>query len=219
MPAEGGDARVDPDAVGVVVLTSNGPVPGRTHLDVATAAIDGGANVVQVRAPELGDAELEGLARDVVEACAGSPTLPIVNDRIDVAIASGAAGVHVGQGDGPELVRARIGDRLLGVSVSTPEEARLATAFGADYLGVTVWATATKPEAEPVGLDGLAAVVRATALPVVGIGGVSASNATEVLDAGASGVAVVSAVGAADDAKEATQALVEIVSGWKKEHR
>jgi thiamine-phosphate pyrophosphorylase len=218
MPAEGGDAGVDPDAVDVVVLTSKGVVPGRGHLDVARAAIAGGADVVQVRAPELADAGLEGLARGVVEACRGSSTLSIVNDRVEVAVAAGAAGVHVGQGDGPELVRSRIGDRVLGVSVSTPEEARRAAAFGADYLGVTVWATPTKPEAEPVGLDGLAAVARSTSLPVVGIGGVSASNATEVLDAGARGVAVVSAVGAARDMEAATRELVEIVIAWKKEH-
>ena len=193
-------------------------VPGRGHLEVAQAAIAGGAGVVQVRAPELADASSR-LARAVVEASEGSPTLPIVNDRVEVAVASGAAGVHVGQGDGPELVRARIGDRLLGVSVSTLEEARRAAAFGADYLGVTVWATATKPEAEPLGLEGLAAVARATSLPVVGIGRVSASNATEVLDSGAAGVAVVSAVGAAEDMDAAVQELVGIVSGWMKEQR
>ena len=213
--------RVDHDALGVVVLTSSGLVPGRTHLDVARAAIAGGASIVQVRAPELTDAELEGLARDVVDACAGSPTLAIVNDRGDVAVDSDAAGVHVGQGDHPGTVRARIGDRLLGVSVSTPEQAREAAAFGADYLGVTVWATATKPEAVSMGLDGLAAVAGASSLPVVGIGGVSAANATEVLAAGASGVAVVSAVGAAADMEAATRELVEIVGGWKakKENR
>jgi thiamine-phosphate diphosphorylase len=219
MPAEGGDPRVDPEALGVVVLTSTGLVPGRGHFDVARAAIAGGAGVVQVRAPELTDAELGELARDVVEACRGSETMPIVNDRVDVAVAAGAAGVHVGQGDGPELVRARIGDRVLGVSVSTPEEARRAAAFGADYLGVTVWATATKPEAEPVGLEGVAAVARATSLPVVGIGGVAVSNATDVLDAGAAGIAVVSAVGEADDMVATARALVEIVGIWKKEHR
>jgi thiamine-phosphate pyrophosphorylase len=209
---------VDPDAVGVVVLTSSGFVAGRSHLDVARAAIGGGADVVQIRAPELADAELEELARDVVEACDGSPTLPIVNDRVEVAIREGAAGVHVGQGDGPEFVRARIGDRLLGVSVSTPEEARRAAAFGADYLGVTVLPTATKPEAEPVGFEGLAAVARASSLPVVGIGGVTADNATNVLDHGAAGVAVVSAVGSAGDMEAATRELVEIVTRWKKEH-
>jgi thiamine-phosphate diphosphorylase len=219
MPAEGGDARVDPDAVGVIVLTSSGLVFGRTHLDVARAAIAGGADVVQVRAPELTDAELEELAREVIREAEGSSTLAIVNDRVEVAIAAGAAGVHVGQGDGPESVRARIGDRMLGVSVSTAEEARRAAAFGADYVGVTVWPTATKPEAEPVGLHGLAAVARETSLPVVGIGGVRVANATEVLAAGASGVAVVSAVGAADDMEATVRDLVEIVGRWERENR
>ncbi len=210
---------LNPDALGVVVLTSSGLVPGRDHLDVARAAIAGGANVVQIRSPELADAELEELAHEVVRICEGSPVLPVVNDRVDVAIAADAGGVHVGQGDRPETVRARIGDRVLGVSVSTPEQARAAEAFGADYLGVTVWGTATKPEAEPRGLDGLAALAAATSLPVVGIGGVLGSNATEVLAAGASGVAVVSAVGAADDMEGATRALVDIVERWKKENR
>ena len=210
---------MDPDALDVVVLTSSGLVRGRTHLDVATAAIAGGANVVQVRAPELSDDELRELSRTVVRACAGSATLPIVNDRVDVAIDVDAAGVHVGQGDEPDGVRARIGDRLLGVSVSTPEEAREAAAFGADYLGVTVWPTPTKPEARAMGLDGLAAVATTTSLPVVAIGGVSRENATEVLRAGAYGVAVVSAVGAAADMEAATRDLVELVRAWKKEHR
>jgi thiamine-phosphate pyrophosphorylase len=210
---------MNPDRVGVVVLTSSDLVPGRTHLGVAEAAIAGGATMLQVRGPELGDDELEELAHGVVDACGDSPTLPIVNDRVEVAVRVGAAGVHVGQGDAPGSVRARIGDRVLGVSVSTPEEARLAAAVGADYLGVTVWPTATKPEARWVGLGGVTAVARATSLPVVGIGGVTAANATEVLAAGAAGVAVVSAVGAADDMEAATRELVEIVTGWKKEHR
>jgi thiamine-phosphate diphosphorylase len=204
------------EGLGVVVLTSSGLVPGRDHLDVARAAIAGGANIVQVRAPELSDEALETLARRVVGACEGSTTLPIVNDGVEVAVSVGAAGVHVGQGDHPETVRPRIGARLLGVSVSTPEQARAAAAFGADYLGVTVWETATKPEAVPMGLDGLAEIARASALPVVGIGGVHSGNATEVLAAGASGVAVVSAVGGANDMEAATWELVETVSGWRE---
>lgn len=212
-------AEYRPEGVGVVVLTSSGLVPGREHLDVARAAIAGGAGIVQVRAPELSDQALETLARRVVRACEGSTTLPIVNDGVEVAVSVGAAGVHVGQRDHPETVRPRIGARLLGVSVSTPEQARAAAAFGTDYLGVTVWATATKPEAEPVGLDGLAEIARASALPVVGIGGVHQGNATEVLAAGAAGVAVVSAVGAAADMEAATRELVELVGGWKKENR
>jgi thiamine-phosphate pyrophosphorylase len=135
-----------------------------------------------------------------------------VNDRIEVARASGAGGAHVGQGDEPERARERLGpDRVLGVSVRTPADAAAAEAAGADYVAVTVWATATKPEAEPEGLDGVARIAAATALPVVGIGGIGAANARQVLDAGAVGVAVVSAVGAAPDPVEAVRHLADTV--------
>jgi thiamine-phosphate pyrophosphorylase len=96
---------------------------------------------------------------------------------------------------------------LLGVSVETAEQARRAARCGAAYLGVTVWATATKSGATPVGLNGLRAVCAATSLPVIGIGGIDAGNAAQVLAAGARGVAVVSAVGAAGDMVAATRAL------------
>jgi thiamine-phosphate diphosphorylase len=127
------------------------------------------------------------------------------------------AGAHVGQGDDPGSARASLGaDPVLGVSVSTAQEARTADAAGADYLGVTVWATATKAEAEPRGLEGLREIVDSTALPVVGIGGIHAGNAREVLDAGAAGICVVSAVGAAPDPERATRALAEVVQGWEE---
>jgi thiamine-phosphate diphosphorylase len=123
----------------------------------------------------------------------------------------------VGQGDDPGSARASLGsDRVLGVSVSTAQEARTADAAGADYLGVTIWATPTKAEAEPRGLEGLREVVGSTELPVVGIGGIQAGNAREVLDAGAAGICVVSAVGAAPDPEHATRALVEVVDTWEE---
>jgi thiamine-phosphate pyrophosphorylase len=136
-----------------------------------------------------------------------------VNDRVEVAVASDADGVHLGQDDRFAGVRDAIGDRVLGVSVGSPAEARAAEAAGADYLGVTVWSTATKPEALPVGLDGLQAVVQATSLPVVAIGGIEATNAHEVLAAGARGIAVVSAVAGAPDAVAATRSLREAIDG------
>ncbi len=105
---------------------------------------------------------------------------------------------------------------VLGVSVSTAQEARTADAAGADYLGVTVWATPTKAEAEPRGLEGLREIVGSTALPVVGIGGIHAGNAREVLDAGAAGICVVSAVGAAPYPERATRALADVVQGWEE---
>src|SRR5581483_6145116 len=109
--------------------------------------------------------------------------------------------------------RERLGPgRVLGISVRTPSQAHAAERTGADYLGVTVWATPTKPEAVAVGLDGLRAVVAATRLPVVGVGGITAANARRVLDAGAAGVAVVSSVGAAPDPVAAPRELVAAVT-------
>jgi thiamine-phosphate pyrophosphorylase len=210
---------LDPDSLGVYVVTSSGLVPGRSHLDVALAAMRGGADVVQLRAPELSDDELLPLARELARDCGRTTVRCIVNDRVGVAAEAGC-GAHVGQGDDVEGARSVLGDGpILGVSVSTPEQARAAEAAGADYLGVTVWATPTKPEAIPVGLAGLRAVVASTALPVVGIGGMGPSNATEVLEAGAAGVAVLSAIGAAPDAEAATRVLADVVRGWKARRR
>lgn len=189
---------------------------GRGHREVASAAISGGATAVQLRAPELDDPELAELAADIAEACRSAGVLFVVNDRVAVAARVGA-GAHVGQDDDPGSARTILGpEAVLGVSVSTPNEAGAAGRAGADYLGVTVWATSTKPEARPLGLDGLRAIVQATALPVVGIGGVDAANAREVLEAGAAGVCVVSAVGAAPDPAGATGALVEVVQRWEE---
>jgi thiamine-phosphate pyrophosphorylase len=206
--------RVEPHPLGVVVITSSGLVDGRGHRDVALAAIEGGADCVQLRAKELRDDELRPLARELAGACRDAGVLFVVNDRVAVALESGADGAHVGQDDDPVTARSRLGTGpVLGVSVGDADAARAAEAAGADYLGVTVWATATKPEATPGGLEAVRAIAASTSLPVVGIGGIDPSNATDVLHAGASGVAVISAVGAADDPVEATRSLVRAVHG------
>lgn len=198
-------------ALDVYVVTSAGLVPGRGHAEVALAAAAGGANAVQLRAPELGDEDLLAAARELASRLRKWGILFIVNNRVEVAVASGAGGVHLGQDDRPAQARGRLGDLVLGVSVESSAQARAAEEGGADYLAVTVWATQTKPQARPVGLEGLREIVAATSLPVVGIGGVNASNARDVIAVGASGVAVVSAVGAAPDPVAATRALVESV--------
>jgi thiamine-phosphate pyrophosphorylase len=200
----------------VYVLTSSGFVPGRSHRDVAEAALAGGATAVQLRAPELTDARLEALAGELAERCRTAGALFVVNDRVAVA-ASVGAGAHVGQGDDPGSARQVLDPTaVLGVSVSTTDEARAAEVAGADYLGVTVWATPTKPEAEPRGLDGLRAIAREISLPVVGVGGIHAGNAADVLGAGAAGIGVVSAVGAAPDPVRATESLVDAVHRWEE---
>jgi thiamine-phosphate pyrophosphorylase len=215
MPAEAAMARLDPRRLGVYVVTSDG---GPSHREIASAAIEGGATAVQLRAPELADDELEPLASSLVQMCGDAGVPLFVNDRVDIAVGSGAAGAHVGQEDDPGTARRRLGpDRMLGVSVGSAEEAWVAEMAGADYLGITVWATATKPEAVPIGLAGLRDVAGATALPVVGIGGIDARNARDVLEAGAAGIAVISAVASADDPVEAVRALRGLVDDFYEE--
>jgi thiamine-phosphate pyrophosphorylase len=199
---------LDPAVLALYVVTSATVAPGRDHVDVARAAIAGGATAIQVRAPELDDDELLTVAREVAALgrAAGVPT--IVNDRVDVAVAARADGVHLGQDDLTAGAAGRLGPgAIVGISVSTPVEARGAEAAGAAYLGVTVWSTATKPDARPVGPEGLRAIARSTRLPVVGIGGIDARNAQHVVAAGARGVAVVSAVAGAQDMIGATRGL------------
>jgi len=204
--------RPDPQMLRVYVVTSGTVDPRRTHEDIVEAAIEGGATAVQLRAPELRDEELAALVPALADRCRRAGIPLVVNDRVDVAVASGASGAHVGQEEDAGTARARLGpDRVLGISVGTPDEAWTAERAGADYLGVTVWATDTKPDARPVGIDGLREVAAATALPVVGIGGIDAGNAAGVLEAGAAGIAVIGAVAAADDPVAAVRSLRDVV--------
>lgn len=207
----------DPRRLGVYVVTSEAS-GGRDHRGIASAAVEGGATAVQLRAPELTDDELTPLASSVVAMCIGADVLLLVNDRVDVAVGCGASGAHVGQDDHPVVARARLGpEGILGVSVGSVQEALAAEAAGADYLGVTVWATPTKPEAVPIGLEGLGGVAVATALPVVGIGGIHSGNARDVLAAGAAGIAVISAVATADDPVGAVRELRALVDDFYDE--
>jgi thiamine-phosphate pyrophosphorylase len=199
---------LDPTALRLYVVTATDRLTGPGHLGVVEAAITGGATAIQLRAPELADEDLLPLARAVASRCRAAGVLSIVNDRPGVARAAGADGAHVGQGDDPGAARDVLGpEAILGISVEDPTQARAAEAAGADYLGVTVWATPTKPDAEPRGLGGLHEVCDAVGLPVVGIGGIDATNARAVLDAGAAGVAVISAVAGAADPVGATRRL------------
>jgi thiamine-phosphate pyrophosphorylase len=210
-PAGPGRPRL---VLGVYVVTAAGMVPGRGHAEVAAGAIAGGANAVQLRAPEHDDDELLPLARELADRCRERGVLFIVDNRMELALASGAAGVHLGQGDPWAEARLRLGpEPVVGVSVEDPGQATAAEAAGADYLGVTVFSTSTKLDAVPRGLRRLREICGATSLPVVGIGGIDASNARKVLEAGAAGVAVVSAVAAAPDPAAATRELVAAIRG------
>jgi len=204
-------AGVDPRALRVYVVTS-ARFAGRSHREVAMAALEGGAGAIQLRAPDLPDDELIAVGSELARACADANVLFIVNDRPEIAVRVGAGGAHVGRGDDPSEARRLLGsDRVLGMSVDAASQVREAEDLDADYLGVTVWATPTKPEAVPGGLALVRAISASSALPLVGIGGIDVTNAAPLIDAGAAGVAVISAVAASPDPIEATRELVRVV--------
>jgi thiamine-phosphate pyrophosphorylase len=180
---------------------------GRSLLDQAEQALAGGATAIQLRDKTVGGRALYDLALAFKALCRMHGALLFVNDRLDVALAAGADGVHLGQSDLPAAVARPLvpSGFLIGVSASRPEWARAAEADGADYLGVgALYPTGTKGDARHIGLDGLRAVRAASRLPLVGIGGIRCEAVGEILAAGADGVAVVSAiVGAPDIAAEA----------------
>jgi thiamine-phosphate pyrophosphorylase len=204
------------------VLTDHTWSRGRDLLTVATAALEGGATVIQLRNKTANTRVLiaEGLALRALTRAHGA--LLIVNDRVDVALAVDADGVHVGQDDMPAaLARHLLGSQpILGVSVSTLEEAEEAAATGADYLGIgPIFPTAAKADAGPeTGTALLADIARKWPLPLVAIGGIIAENTAEVIQAGATGIAVIRAVVGADDIVAASRRLRAAVESSLKRH-
>ncbi|MBW3625302.1 MAG: thiamine phosphate synthase, partial [Armatimonadetes bacterium] len=157
--------------------------------------------------------ELYDLAAEIRQATRHTPTLFIVNDRLDIALAVDADGAHVGPDDLPwhEARRLLGPDRILGVSAATPEEVTRAEAVGADYLGVgPAYATGSKADAgEAIGPEGIARIVALTRLPVLAIGGITAANAAPLWEAGARGIAVISAIAGAEEMTAAIRELQE----------
>jgi len=161
-------------------------------------AVQEGVQLIQYRNKEAGTRTLFTEARIMKDLCAGTPSRLIINDRIDIALAVDAHGVHIGQDDMPyEEARRLLGrDRVIGVTVHTVEEALEAQNRGADYLGVSpVFTTGTKLDAgRPCGVEGLGAIRKACSIPIVAIGGIGLANITGVRDAGADMVCAISAV-------------------------
>lgn len=181
-------------------------------LEVVVAAVAVGAPVVQIRRKGCSDRVLYDFAAAVTAVCAASGATCIVNDRVDVALAVGAHGTHLGAEDLPvDAVRRLAGpDHLIGGTARNPVQARGLVAAGVDYLGVgPAYATTTKSGLpHPIGPAGVAAVAAAVPVPVVAISGVTAARVPELLDAGAWGVAVTAAVSAAPDPAAATRRLL-----------
>lgn len=199
----------------VYVITDRRAAGERSILEVVQAAIRGGATVIQLREKEGKVREVLALGRALQELTRAAGLPLIVNDRLDLALALDADGVHVGQDDMPaDMARKLLGpDKLLGVSVETVAQAQAAEAAGADYLGVgDIFGTPSKPDARaPIGLARLVEIARSVAIPVIGIGGITRSNAAAVIQAGAVGVAVISAVMGAPAPEAAARELRSIV--------
>ena len=195
----------------VVVTEAAGDERG--HEDVARAALAGGCRAVQMRDKNMTDREFAGVAARIKALCRKRHALFFVNDRVDVAAAVAADGVHLGVED-LDVASARQlmpPGAIIGFSPESREEARQAAAVGADYLGIgPVFGSPTKADAgRPIGLEGLEAYCGARTAPVIGVGGITAGNAASVIDTGAVGVAVVSAVSRADDMEGSVREILE----------
>jgi thiamine-phosphate pyrophosphorylase len=197
----------------LIVVTDPDCGPERDVVDVVRAALRGGAPAIQLRMKDAPAREMAAVARALLAETRPAGALLFVNDRVDVAMAVGADGAHVGQDDVPASAARRIAPPgfLVGVSAETAELARQAQAGGADYVGVgPVYATGSKADAgDTVGVQRIAEVAAAVRIPIVGIGGITAANAPAAIRAGAAGVAVISAVMRADDPEAATRALLQ----------
>ena len=186
--------------------------------DVVDEAIKGGVNLIQLREKDLPTGELLALAIRLREVTRGRALL-VINDRLDVAMAAGADGVHLPENGLPvAIARWLLGQHtLIGRSVHSEEAAAEAEQAGADYVQLgTIYATESKPDAKPAGPDLVRKVSGAVAIPVLAVGGVRAENAADVIEAGASGASVISAIEAAADPQAAARQLVEAMREARK---
>jgi thiamine-phosphate pyrophosphorylase len=208
---------------GLYFVTDRGLCGQRPLADVVLQAIRGGAACVQLREKSASTRAFVEEARRIKELIAPFRVPLIINDRLDVALAVGADGVHVGQDDMPyEIARKLMGPKaIIGLSVETWEDVERAETLDADYLGVSpVFATPTKTDTkEPWGLDGLDRIRAFSRHPLVAIGGLNAANAEAVVMAGADSVAVVSAICASPDPLAASRELTEIIDAALEKRR
>ena len=205
------------------VITDEAIAGGLPHAEIARRAIAGGADVIQLREKECGCPELNRIGRTLCEITRKTGTLFIVNDRLDVALACGADGVHLGQDDIRVGVARQIAPPgfIIGVSVGTVAEAVMAEQAGADYLALSpVFSTASKNNAGTGrGLGVLREIRRNVSVPVIAIGGINRDNVRDVIAAGADGVAVISVVVGSPDITAAARELKKLVFDSKEKMR
>lgn len=193
------------------LVTERGMLRGRDLTDVVMQAVEGGVTMVQLREKDISTREFIELAQALKSVLMRTRVPFIINDRVDVALAVDADGVHIGQSDMPyDIARRMLGsDKIIGLSVENFAEIEEANRLDVDYIGVSpVFATPTKTDtAMPFGLDGLREAVRRSLHPSVAIGGINMSNFRSVLSTGTNGIAVVSAIMDSDNPREASRLL------------
>jgi len=199
---------------GVYLITDRTLCKNR-ELEAVREACEAGVNVVQYREKELSFDKKVEMAGEMARVCAKYGVIFIVNDDVEVALASGADGVHLGQKD-KGIERALEKGMILGISASSIEEAKKAQESGASYIGFgPVFATGTKRDAAPpTGLKALKEAGKKSDVPVFAIGGIDEKNVDEVMKTGVAGIAVVSAIMAAKDFRAASERLVDKVEKW-----
>jgi thiamine-phosphate pyrophosphorylase len=197
------------------LVTDRGISRGRTTIQIVEAALRGGVTCVQFREKTCSTREFITQALSIKDHLKRYNVPLIINDRVDIALAVNADGVHLGQSDMPiETAKAILKDSMIiGISAESLKNAVQAEKDGADYIGVgSIYATSTKTDtASPLGLEGLREIRRSVKIPLVGIGGLNRENAGEVINNGADGVAVVSAIVAAHDPEKAAGELKKII--------
>lgn len=211
----------DKNRLRLYAVTDRTWLRGQTLRQQVEAALQGGVTCVQLREKQLDRENFIHLGRTIGCLCQRYGVPLIINDDLEVALACGADGVHVGQDDLPvEEVRRRVGDKMIvGVSAHNPEEARRAWEGGADYLGAgAVFGSTTKTNVTPLSHDTLRAICDAVPIPVVAIGGITRENLPRLAGTGVAGVAVVSAIFAADDITAASRELRALSDAMTQSH-
>lgn len=198
------------------LVTDRGILGDRGLFKAVEAAIKGGVTVVQLREKDISSLDFYNIAVKLKELVHRYNVPLIINDRLDIALAVDADGLHIGQSDLPvEVARRLLPGKILGYSASTVEEARYGQKNGADYLGVgAVYATGSKADAgNPIGVEMVKKIKQSVALPVVGIGGIGLSNIEEVKTAGIEGVSIISAILGSPDIEGTSRSLINL---WRK---
>lgn len=203
------------EALKLYLVTDRNLSRGRRTEDIVAGAVAGGVTMVQLREKDIDTRDFIDLALSLKRVLAPAGVPLIINDRVDVALAADADGVHIGQSDMPYAFARRIlgPDKIIGLSVENFEQIEEANRLDVDYIGVSpVFSTPTKTDtARPFGLEGLRKAVRMSVHPTVAIGGMNERTAADVIACGTDGIAVVSAIVCAYDPEESSKNLLQII--------